>query len=62
MIFHVTLYLLAKFHSLITLPSRDIGNICITIVCQPRRDVLKFQINLSYQAFLLHDEKVKTKT
>ena len=40
-----------------------LGNMCITIVCQPGCDVIKFENNLLiYQAVLLHDYKVKTKT
>ena len=41
-----------------------LGNICIAIVCYPGCDVMDFEINLIFriEQFLLHDQKVVTKT
>ena len=39
------------------------GNMCIIIICEPDYDVIKSEINfVSYQAILLHDQKVQIKT
>ena len=37
---------MTKFHCLIAFTSRDLGNTCITIVCLPGYDFMKFDTNL----------------
>ena len=34
---------------------------CIVIICLPLLDVIKYEIDLSYQAVFLHDQKIRTK-
>ena len=41
-----------------------LGNMCITIVCEPGCDVMNFDINLIFliESLFLHDQKFMTKT
>ena len=44
-----------------SLVCETLGNMCIVTVCYPGCDVISFQVNLSNQAFLSLDQKLKRK-
>ena len=53
-----------NFIAWLPLPLEMLGSMCIEIVCYPGCDVMDFEINLIFliKSFLLHDQKVMTKT